>query len=256
MGLDLSDPKIAATYEEIRSGQNAIDWMVLSFLPKLPGVHTGDVLSVIASGPGGVNSFQEELGRLGDSAVYGFLKHDQRFFYVELIPEKPIGLARSTAVTYGKEIGGLLREHDAEVHVSSATELNSQLLVLQCKSSPGPNVLLGRSITSASNNSLSSDKNEDVSEDFARRLQDNAQVKQRLREKADGLLKTAADERSKEDQWFKQKRAKENEMKEDYMKQYKITQERTPKVQRSCPHGWMKPLATGGFGKSAGWWFA
>ncbi|TPX65110.1 hypothetical protein SpCBS45565_g05390 [Spizellomyces sp. 'palustris'] len=225
--LDTNDPKILQTYETIRAGDSGTDWMILSVLPKLPGQNL-QVLSVLASGAGGIQEFQKEFGQ-GEVPLYGYVKHENKFYLVECVPEQTTN--RALAFTYGKQINALLKEHDSEISITSPSDLLETPLTptrVPLHSSSSSNILPGKALNQ-STSSLSSDKGEDAQEEVARRVREHTAWKEQLKEEAARKVKAAAEERVKEQQWLKEKTAKERSIKESYKAQYQTMEDKNRK---------------------------
>ncbi|KAI8912973.1 hypothetical protein DFJ77DRAFT_63389 [Powellomyces hirtus] len=200
--LDTSDPKILATYEEIRGESGSADWMILAVAPRLPGA-TKDIVNVLESGVGGLDEFQQHVGTAAFTG-YGYVKHENKFVFAEILPEQLGGADRTLAKKYAKQIMAVLPEHDSTMVVTTGTDKAESPLMhpsidasgvrkrAPSETSQSSAMFQGKMALSAT--SLTSEL--DTShEDHLKRIRENTISKERYKEEVERKLKVIADQR-------------------------------------------------------------
>ncbi|KAJ3155277.1 hypothetical protein HDU86_004367 [Geranomyces michiganensis] len=238
--LDIEDPRIVTTYNAIRGTDGSTDWMILAVAPRLPG-STKDVLTVMGSGTGGLEEFQAEIAQ-APLTGYGYLKHDNKFLFVDIVPEQLSGADRIVARKYGKQIQTVLKEYDSNLTITSGVDPSTpgsdiQAAALNIDASGArkraPSVTSQNSSFKAgvSSTSLTSELAMDSAlEEYAKRIRENAAGRERHKEEAERKLKALSDQRAKEAQWAAEKEEKERKMKESFKAEFQAFEDSTRKV--------------------------
>ncbi|KAJ3172184.1 hypothetical protein HDU88_006999 [Geranomyces variabilis] len=237
--LDLGDPRIVSTYNEIRGADGTADWMILAVAPRLPG-SAKDVLTVMGTGIGGLDEFQTQISQ-APLTGYGYLKHDNKFLFVEIVPEQLSGADRIIARKYGKQIQTVLKDYDSSLTITSGvnpstsgSDIQAAALSIDAAGARkrAPSVTSENSAFKAgvSSTSLTSELAMDSwAEEHAKRLRDNAAGRERYKEEAERKLKALSDQRAKEAQWLAEKEAKEQAMKDSFKAEFQAYEDSTRK---------------------------
>ncbi|KAJ3013733.1 hypothetical protein HKX48_005544 [Thoreauomyces humboldtii] len=246
--LDLEDPRITSTYNDIRSGTSTTDWMILAVAPQLPG-QKKDMLSVLGSGSGGLEEFQQQAASFATTG-YGYLKHDNKLVFIEIVPEQLSGAQRTVARKYGKQISSVLKDFDTSLTITSGSELlespvfspsvdaivnaNRKRAPSETSNTAQSPLFPGKSALSTS--SLTSDADL-LAEESLRKIKENTQARDRAREDANRKLKAILEQRqvvslpreNREQQWAKEKETRERQLKDTFKAEYQAFEESTRK---------------------------
>ncbi|KAF8328364.1 uncharacterized protein EI90DRAFT_1566031 [Cantharellus anzutake] len=114
MSADLSDPNIAAKYQEIISFTSPTNWLLLSY------GQSRDKLSLYASGSGGIEELQRQLH--GD-VFFVFLREERSFILISFVPEDISGVRRARALVHSRAVGSLLKAHHAAWTITRPEQL-------------------------------------------------------------------------------------------------------------------------------------
>lgn len=127
MSADLSDPNIAAKYQEIISYTSPTNWLLLSY------GQSRDKLSLYASGSGGIEELQQQLH--GD-VFFVFLREERSFILISFVPEDISGVRRARALVHSRAVGSLLKAHHAAWTITKPQQLTGEAIRSKLKLNP------------------------------------------------------------------------------------------------------------------------
>ncbi|KAI8821010.1 uncharacterized protein EV422DRAFT_506232 [Fimicolochytrium jonesii] len=259
--LDISDPQIATALTDLRADDGKLDWIILGLAPKLPSTPLDhETVILLASGQDGLPEFQRQLGTA--SVSYGFVKHENHVFFVEVVPDKLDHTARASAHKHGRQISSTLKSFDTELSISHPSELsdlastpvapthanNSTPYVTPTQSSIPPSPT-SPSLASASSdasllhppshaarlnkmsnsaNSLLStagDADQGAVEEMARRVKENLGIRERWNQEVAKAVRVVEERRAKEQQYQRERSLKKESQKEAFRVEFERLEE-------------------------------
>lgn len=138
MGLDLTDPAIAQTWEELRRDDSEKNWLLVGY-----DENQKDTLKLVASGSGGMNELKQHLD--ANQVLYGVFRvvgvdQDSRrtkFVFVTFIGSGLSPLKRARTSTHKSALTQFFNGFHVEVYVSSEDDLNEDDIINRLNSSTG-----------------------------------------------------------------------------------------------------------------------
>ncbi|KLO13253.1 hypothetical protein SCHPADRAFT_940502 [Schizopora paradoxa] len=126
MSVDLTDPQITLSYEEVLR-DDGLDWFLLSYL------ESRDKLSLFRRGAGRIQDFRESIPVEPEDVYFGFCREfvesgAQVYVLITYVPDSVSGVRRARALVHSRVVGSLLKAHTVTLSAKSLEELNTERL--------------------------------------------------------------------------------------------------------------------------------
>jgi len=147
---DLSDPKIAEAYENVRDDSSDYDWLLLGY-----GT-SKKALQLYGSGTGGLTEFASKLGN--SEVLYGYVRVKYgdsaraKFVMVTYVPEGLSGLSKAKANMHKPSVDQFLKYHHVQVNATTTSDLQEATVQAKLASAGGANYGTGGAAPAGSEN--------------------------------------------------------------------------------------------------------